>query len=239
MENSLGAGGSGSAGRSHNLISLLRLPPTDLRQTAVRAGQEIWPQGRPNPPVIHIVAGWAARVRQLPDGTRQITRFLLPGDVAGLHSQFLGGAISAIQAVTDVSLTEIRPGRIEDRIREAPQLGIEIGLLAAHEKRDLEDHLLAVGQDTGLGKVAFLLATLFRRGIRAGLTQGAMLPFPLTQRHVGDALGLSVVHVNRLLQQLQRDGLIRVKRGRLEMLDAPALAEIGHVPEDREAPASP
>ena len=233
----MGAGGPDFTGPSHNLISLLQLSSADLRQTIVKAGQEIWPQGRPNPPVIHIVSGWAARVRQLPGGARQITRFLLPGDIAGLQSQFLGGAISAIQAVTDVSLAEIRPGRLDDRIREEPELGVEIGLLAAREKRDLEDHLLAVGQDTGLGKVAFLLTTLFRRAVRAGLAHGPMLPFPLTQRHVGDALGLSVVHVNRLLQQLQRDGLIRVKRGRLELLDAPALAEIGHMPEHREKPA--
>jgi CRP-like cAMP-binding protein len=237
VENSLGAGGPGFTGPSNNLISLLQSSPADLRLTTVKAGQEIWQQGRPNPPIIHVVSGWAARARQLPDGARQITRFLLPGDVAGLYSQFLGGALSAIQAVTDVSLAEIRPGRLDDWIREAPELGVEIGLLAAREKRDLEDHLLAVGQDTGLGKVAFLLTTLFRRAVRAGLAQGPVLPFPLTQRHVGDALGLSVVHVNRLLQQLQREGLIRVKRGRLELLDAPTLAEIGHVPGDREAPA--
>ncbi|WP_225766819.1 Crp/Fnr family transcriptional regulator [Inquilinus sp. Marseille-Q2685] len=199
-----------------------------------RAGQEIWPEGRPNPPVIHITAGWAARIRRLPGGARQIVRFLLPGDIAGLHSQFLGASISALQAITDVSLVEIRPGRLRDQIRQIPELGYEIGLLAAREKRDLEDQLLAMGQDGGLGKVAFLLTTLFRRGVQAGLVSGALLPFPLTQRHVGDALGLSVVHVNRMLRQLQREGLVRLKRGRLEMLDEPALAAIGHVPDRRD-----
>jgi CRP/FNR family transcriptional regulator len=227
-------GDPGSSGPSPTLIPLLQLSAVDLRHTTIKAGQEIWPQDRPAPPVIHITKGWAARYRMLPGGARQIVRFLLPGDVAGLHSQFLGASISALQAVTDVALVEIRPGPLRDAIRRTPELGYEIGLLAAREKRDLEDHLLAIGQDSGLGKVAFLLATLFRRGVQAGLVSGALLPFPLTQRHVGDALGLSIVHVNRMLQQLQRDGLVRLKRGRLELLDEPALAAIGHLPDRRD-----
>ena len=219
-----------------NLISLLQLSAADPQQTDVKAGQEIWPEGRPNPPVIHLTAGWAARYRALPGGGRQIVRFLLPGDVAGLHSQFLGTAISALQAVTDVSLVEIRPGRLREAIERTPELGYEIGLLAAREKRDLEDHLLVMGQDSGLGKVAFLLTALFRRGDQAGLVSGSLLTFPLTQRHIGDALGLSLVHVNRMLQQLQRQGLVRLKRGRLEILDEPAMASIGHLPDRRHAP---
>ncbi|WP_051247697.1 Crp/Fnr family transcriptional regulator [Inquilinus limosus] len=238
MENSLGSRGPGSSGPSQNLISLLHLSSADLRQTTAKAGQEIWPQDRPDPPVVHVTAGWSARTRQLPGGARQIVRFLLPGDVAGLHSQFLGASISALQAITDVSLVEIRPGRLRDRIRQAPELGYEIGLLAAREKRDLEDLLLAMGQDSGLGKVAFLLTALFQRGMRAGLVSGSVLSFPLTQRHIGDALGLSVVHVNRMLQQLQREGLIRLKRGRLEMLDERALAALGHVPARRDEAGS-
>ncbi|TSD89604.1 Crp/Fnr family transcriptional regulator [Mycobacterium sp. KBS0706] len=231
MEKYLGSQDPGSSEPSPNLIWLLQLAAADLQQTTVRAGQEIWPEGRPNPPVIHLTAGWAARYRTLPGGGRQIVRFLLPGDVAGLHSQFFGAAISALQAVTNVSLVEIRPGRLREAIEQAPELGYEIGLLAAREKRDLEDHLLVMGQDSGLGKVAFLLTALFRRGNRAGLVSGSLLPFPLTQRHVGGALGLSVVHVNRMLQQLQSDGLVRLKRGRLELLDERRLAAVGHVPD--------
>lgn len=234
MESYLGPQEPGSTGP--DLISLLRLSAADLRQTTVKAGQEIWPEGRPHPPIIHLTAGWAARYRMLPGGERQIVRFLLPGDVTGLHSQFLGASISALQAVTDVSLVEIRPGPLHEAIGRAPELGYEIGLLAAREKRELEDHLLAIGQDSGVGKVAFLLVTLFRRGVRAGLASQSVLPFPLTQRHVGDALGLSVVHVNRMLQQLQRDGLVRLKRGRLELLDERRLAAIGHVPDRRDEP---
>lgn len=236
MEKYLGSQDPGSSGPPPNLISLLQLSAVDLRQTTVKAGQEIWPQDRPDPPVIQVTAGWAARHRLLPGGARQIVRFLLPGDVAGLHSQFLGASISALHAVTDVSLIEIRPGPLHEAIQRTPELGYAIGLLAACEKRDVEDHLLAIGQDSGLGKVAFLLATLFRRGVRAGLVSRSVLPFPLTQRHVGDALGLSIVHVNRMLQQLQREGLIRLKRGRLEMLDETRLAAIGHLADRRDDP---
>ncbi|WP_052120944.1 Crp/Fnr family transcriptional regulator [Inquilinus limosus] len=236
MEKHLGSQDPDSSGPPPNLISLLQLSAVELRQTTVKAGQEIWPQDRPDPPVVQVTAGWAARHRVLPGGARQIVRFLLPGDVAGLHSQFLGASISALHAVTDVSLIEIRPGPLREAIRRTPELGYAIGLLAAREKRDLEDHLLAIGQDSGLGKVAFLLATLFRRGAQAGLVSRSVLPFPLTQRHVGDALGLSIVHVNRMLQQLQREGLIRLKRGRLEMLEETRLAAIGHVPDRRDDP---
>jgi CRP/FNR family transcriptional regulator, anaerobic regulatory protein len=203
-----------------------------LEQMTVKAGQDIGLQGQADPPLIRITAGWAARYRLMPDATQQIIRFLLPGDISGLYSQFQGISINGLRAVTDVSLVQVRPGPLRDRIREMPELGYEIGLLASQEKRDLEDHLLVMGRDNGLGKVAFLLITLFRRATRAGLARDSFLPFPLTQRHIGDALGLSVVHVNRMMRQLQREGLIRLKRGRLEMLDAPALAALGHTTRD-------
>jgi CRP-like cAMP-binding protein len=62
------------------------------------------------------------------------------------------------------------------------------------------------------------------------MVRGDGMPFPLTQQHIADALGISLVHANRTLKRLQRDGLFRIKGRRLQVLDAAALEKVAQKP---------
>ena len=76
-------------------------------------------------------------------------------------------------------------------------------------------------------RVAHLLCELFLRYRNVGLVENMTMPFHLTQTHLGDALGLSVVHVNRVMKSLRRDGVIGIASRRLTILDWPGLARTG------------
>jgi len=75
--------------------------------------------------------------------------------------------------------------------------------------------------------VAHLLCELFLRYRNVGLVEDMTMPFHLTQSQMGDALGLSVVHVNRVVKTLRRDGLISIASRRLTVIDWPGLTKIG------------
>ncbi len=87
--------------------------------------------------------------------------------------------------------------------------------------------MLTVGRRTAIERVAALLVHLFKRAASAGLVDGDSIPFPLTQLHIADALGLSVVHTNRVLQRLRKGGFIRLEEQRLAIGNLGAMRRVG------------
>lgn len=169
--------------------------------------------------------GWAARVRQLADGRRQILNFILPGDLVGLCDQDRPVASSTVMAFTSVLVCE------------APQRGRSPALDKAYAmSRALDEaHLLA--QITRLGRfnaherIADLLLELLERLEQAGLASNGRYSLPLTQEVLADALGLTPVHINRMLQQARRTGELSWTGRDLILRDPEALREqIGRQP---------
>lgn len=191
-------------------------------------GQELVPQGGPIRRARLILDGWACRQRTLADGRRQIIGFLLPGDVIGLRRQPGPLELSATVALTRVQCLDASPLR-EAVVRE---LGRWPGLAAALrraervEEAQLLDHVTRLGRQTAYERVAHLLLELHARLTVTGLAVGPSFPMPLTQETLADALGLSVVHVNRILQQLRREELVELRAGRAVLLQPELLAEI-------------
>lgn len=92
--------------------------------------------------------------------------------------------------------------------REQPDLGFDITWLCAREERHLDAHLLSLGRRTAVERMAYLILFLHDRLEPLGLVQGNDFACPLTQTHLADALGLSLVHTNKTLRRLSQDGLI-------------------------------
>ena len=92
--------------------------------------------------------------------------------------------------------------------RVFPSLAFDVTWLAAKEERILDEHLLSIGQRTAEERAAYLLLFIFARAKVRGLTKGTSLNLPLTQQHIADTLGLSLVHTNRVLNRLTRRGII-------------------------------
>lgn len=190
------------------------------------AGESIIEAGAAQERIYTLLAGWAFRYSTLPDGRRQILNFLLPGDLVGLQAELTNASPHGVEALTTVSLCAFRQDTVLRLFRDHANMALDLTWLAAHSERLGDDVLLTVGRRNATERVATLLVHLYKRACSVGLEEGGGIVFPLTQIHVADALGLSSVHVNRVLQRLRRDGLVRLGEGRLAIGDLKALRRV-------------
>lgn len=194
-----------------------------LGQLHIEPGQPILAHGVKDDRLYTVLEGWAMRHKSLPDGRRQILNILLPGDLLGLQGELMGTAQYDVEALTRVHLCVFRRDTFLALSQADPSLALDVAWLSALSERFSDDILLSVGRRTAMERVAMLLVHLHRRAASAGLSENGTIAFPLTQTHIADALGLSTVHINRVLQGLRRQGLIRLAEGRLAIGDLRAL----------------
>jgi CRP-like cAMP-binding protein len=170
-----------------------------------------------------VVSGWASRQRLLPDGRRQIFSLALPGDGVGFGDR---PALASVVALTALETIDGAP--LQDAIRRGMAPGLAAALKAADLFEDslLLDHAMRLGRLTAFERTAHFLLELQHRLETAGLGDHQRFPLPLTQEILADALGLSVVHVNRTLQQLRRAGYIELRSGVAILLQADAMAKL-------------
>lgn len=192
----------------------------------VAAGSDLLVTGSSSAHLFTLWSGWAFRYVLLPDGGRQILNFALPGDLVGLQATVLEQMEHAVQALTDITLCVFERKRLWALYQEHPALGFDVTWLAAHEESLVDQSLASVGRRTARGRLAFLVLHLWRRQEGLGLISGGRCDFPLTQQHIADATGLSLVHTNRTLRRLVGQGLIELGGGRLGLPDIPALERL-------------
>ena len=194
--------------------------------SAFRAGTTLIRESQVGGQLYTLYSGWAFRYKTLADGRRQILNFLLPGDLIGLQQEFGGEAAHGVELLTDCALCVFEGERLFHVYRDYPRLGYDITWLAAQEERHVDDNLLTAGRRNALERVAMLLLHLYRRMERIGQAEGASMAFPLTQQHIADALGLSLVHTNKTLRKLHQLGLHDLADGRLFLRNPHALASL-------------
>lgn len=207
-------------------MAFLEAMPLSLQDAGI--GAELLREGQLLAAPQILLSGWACRFRMLPDGRRQIFDFILPGDLFGVY--FGPGAVALSTAVTlTVALTaDASPlwAAVRDRADEFPGLANCCRAAVSLAEARLLDQLMRVGRQTAYERTASLILEFFHRLRHAGLAEGDVIPMPLTQETIADALGLSVVHLNRTLQQLRRDRLIESRNGFMRVLDPEQLAKI-------------
>jgi CRP-like cAMP-binding protein len=185
-------------------------------------------QGREPRAPHFVLTGWACRMRELADGRRQIINILLPGDAIGLRRQGRFLAPAHVLALTSMRTIEAPEIAIAWRDRErVPGLAAALDLAVAEEEFFLMGQIMRLGRQTAYERVAHLFVELDYRLSARGLANSNSFPLPLTQEMLADVTGLSVVHVNRTLQQMRREGFIELARGRLTLLNREALRKAG------------
>jgi CRP-like cAMP-binding protein len=188
------------------------------RRNIIREGER--------PDHVHlIVEGWAARYKLLPDGARQITAFLLPGDFCDLHVTILGEMDHSIATLTPARVAYIRHGEM-DALAARPGLARAFWWATLVDEAVLRAWIVNVGRRDALEAIGHLLCELHVRMANIGLAAGGTFELPLTQEEIADALGLTPVHVNRVLQRMRSEGLISLKRSALEILDVARLQSV-------------
>ena len=166
-----------------------------------------------------ILEGWACRYKSLPDGRRQTLAFFIPGDLCDAHVCLLRKMDHSIGAITHLKYAEIGPAQMDAMTARYPRISQAIywnELVSASIQREW---ILNMGQRNAHEHLAHLIVELFHRLRAVGLTKGHRCPFPLTQNDLADATGMTVVHVNRVMLDLRRDGLIELDHRELRIPD--------------------
>ena len=159
----------------------------------------------------------------LPDGSRQILRFLFPGDLSAMASLVYRSSPETVMALTECAVAPLERGLIAEVISQHPRLAALLIALDQMERVALTDRLAGLGRTSAKARVAALLIEIRNRlRVRDGRVDDAFV-LGLTQEEIGDATGLTAVHVNRMLRQLEDEGLIARDGGRFTFVNETGL----------------
>ncbi len=195
-------------------------------ELSVDAGATVLVEGSHSAHLFSVLKGWGFRYKMLEDGRRQILNYVLPGDLLGLQGSLSGEMQHSVETLMPVTLCVFERDRLMQLYRSHPELAYDLTWIAAREERVLDENLLSLGRRSAVERLAYLLAYIYQRARWVGLTKGQRLAIPITQHHIADTLGLSLVHTNKTIRKLADRGLIRwVDRG-CEVLSEKGLLEL-------------
>ena len=173
-----------------------------------------------------LISGFSARYSTLEDGARQITEINVAGDFIDLHSLLMKQMDHGVVALTECVIAEAPHSGLIDITERHPHLTRLLWLDTIIDAAIHRQWLVAMGRRSGLGHLAHLVCELYLRLQAVGQTGDLTFDLPLTQAVLGDALGLSTVHVSRLISELRGEGVINWSGGQIDILDWRRLAEI-------------
>lgn len=180
-----------------------------------------------NPRVVNLLLeGWAMRYKQLPDGRRQILSFFIPGDLCDAHVFILGQMDHSIGAITPIRYAEISQPDFETMMSASPVVTKALWWSELVTTAIQREWTTNIGQRSAYERIAHLFCEIIVRLRTIDAVSDGSCDLPLTQAEIGDATGLTVVHVNRTLQRLRQDGLIELSGRKLYVPDFERLREV-------------
>jgi CRP-like cAMP-binding protein len=190
------------------------------------AGSEIIAAGADQAELYTLYAGWAIRCKTLPDGRRQILNIILPGDLIGLQGAMFEAAAYSVEAITEVQLCLLPRRKVWSLFENMPELAFDVTWLGSREESIVDENLTSAGQRAAAERIAALIIQLYKRLNMLGLVANGAMPFPLTQQHIADTLGLSLVHTNKSLAKLRKLGMFSQSNGTLLLSNPKALESL-------------
>ena len=196
------------------------------RRRTFAAGKEMVHEGQKNPSAYILAKGWACSYKLLPNGTRQIVDFQIPGDFLGLRSVLFRTADHNIEPITRVEASEVLASDLLASFNETPRLAAAVLWAASRDEAMVVEHLVDLGRRNALERTAHFMLELGARLKIVGLATSAGYACPLSQYLLADALGLSAVHINRILRQLREEGLLTFQNGKVVVHDQQGLVNL-------------
>jgi CRP-like cAMP-binding protein len=167
--------------------------------------------------------GWAQRSKQLPGGARQIVNFAIPADFLCFNAALFAVSDHEIRAKTELVCFTLPIEPFLKILRDKPQVALALAWANAQEEAMLAERVASLGRRSARERLSHMFCELWIRLARLGMAGPGGFMLPVTQEDLADALGLSLVHVNRTLRELRREGLVTFRHGRLELSDWPGL----------------
>lgn len=225
---------------SHPFVARLQhfveLSAVDLRaldaiidgEIAIRRRRDLVVDGYEYRKLCFVKEGYAVRYKLLRNGKRQILNVILPGDVIGLPSSFFDRAVYSVSTISDLRMTVCLLNAYVQLCYQRPQFGLALSWIAVQEATTHAEHIINVGRRTPIERLSHFLLELHARLKAVGYAEERRFTLPFSQEVIADVLGLSVPHLNRMMQQLRAEKLIADQERQVEFIDAEAMQTLAH-----------
>ncbi|WP_210317237.1 Crp/Fnr family transcriptional regulator [Oryzicola mucosus] len=195
-------------------------------RTLIAAGKEIVYEGQQQHAAYVVADGWACSYKELQDGARQVIDIQIPGDFLGLRSFLLRRSDQSFTTLTDVVVTKIATDRLVDTFHAVPRLAVALLWAASRDEAMVVEHLVSVGRRDAVARTVHFLLELGAKLKLVGHGSATEFPCPLSQSVLADALGITSIHLNRVLRQLRESELLIFRDGWVTFLDRERLAAL-------------
>ena len=204
--------------------ALVSLP---MQVADLKADQDVVREGDRPTRSFAILAGFACTFKIVGEGKRQIMAFHIPGDMPDLQSLHLTVLDISVGTITPCKVGFIRHETLHDLCGRYPRIASALWRQTLVDAAVFREWITNVGRREGYSRLAHILCELVTRMRAVGLAQDHTCDLPITQSELADATGLTTVHVNRVLQELRGDELIKLAGGTLTVLDWDGLKKAG------------
>jgi CRP-like cAMP-binding protein len=196
--------------------AVLDLP---MQIAALKEDQDIVREGDRSGRSFQILSGLTCTYKMTGDGKRQIVAFGIPGDMPDIQSLHLKVLDLSVATLTPCSVGFVPHDALWDLCLRHPRLCAAFWRESLVEAAAFREWVLNVGRREAYPRMAHILCELLVRLRAVGLAEDHVCDLPITQAELADALGITTVHVNRVLQQMRREGLIETKGSRVAVPD--------------------
>jgi len=205
-------------------VAALEVATSDVRLIGPKS--DLIREGDRPGPVFVVLEGWASRYKILPNGLRQVVAFLMPGDCCDLHVGLLAEMDHSIQTIVPARIVTIGRDQMDGLMDAHPRVARAMYIAQLVDEGIMRAWITSMGRRTSIERAAHLMCELYLRAANIGLTTGSELVLPLSQLLLADALGMTPVHLNRVLKTLRLSGAMTIKREKLLITDPTQLARI-------------
>lgn len=196
------------------------------KHTLIPEGKEVFAANEASPDIYILCAGWGFRFLQTSDGRRQILDFLLPGDLL-TGTLFRERPHFSVRALTAIQVSTMKRLEVHARVAQDLKILWAAAENCAAETQALENMIAVLGRFSAEQRIAYLLLHLTKRFASRNVIRDGRYALPLRQQHIADAVGLTPVHVSRVLGVFRERGIADLSNGVLEVLDMSELRRLG------------
>lgn len=200
------------------------------QQFVIPAKNRLYLEGTRPDYVYTLFSGWMILYQTTSSGKRKILRFVFPGDFIGFQSDGNGAISHSASALTESVLCGFSRSILKKMFDEQPKLALRLAAMEARDMNLCQHHQMFAGRKDAYESIAFLLLELFHRTRlqtpkHYDGTEYSVF-FPITQEDIADSIGLTNIHVNRVIRKFVKDGLIKCRKKKLRLIDEDKLSEM-------------
>lgn len=206
-------------------LEMEKLRELQSKRVQIAGGNEIGYQAASARGAYILRRGWACSYKRLRDGSRQIIDIHIPGDFLGVRSLLLRSTNYSFITLTDVEVAKVTVEALREMFQTAPKLAVAFLWAASRDEALVVEHLVSVGRRGALERTAHFLLELGARLHLIGCGTGDSYECPISQAVLSDTLGMTTIHLNRVLRQLREIGLVVFREGMVKFPDIQRAAE--------------